>query len=88
MKAALDVAYYDVQITRGQSSRPLYVTAAGIEIEAAAERVKAMHGSYRIPTMLRRVHLLAEGGKDTHLRRDPRATSFGPDTTRPIQGRV
>lgn len=76
------------QITRGQSSRSLYITAAGIEIEAAAERVKAMHGSHRIPTIVRRVHLLAERDKDTHLRRNPRATSFGPGTTRPIQGHV
>jgi deoxyribonuclease V len=56
-------AEHALQLTRGQSSRPLYVTAAGIEIEAAAERVKAMHGLYRIPTMVRRVHLLAERGR-------------------------
>jgi deoxyribonuclease V len=43
------------EVCRGESHRPLYVTAAGIDIEEAARNVQAMHGPFRIPTLLRRV---------------------------------
>ncbi len=42
-------------IVRGSSKKPLYVTAAGMDQTIAAEYVKAMHGHYRIPTMLKLV---------------------------------
>lgn len=50
-----------VEIVRGDSERPLFVTAIGIAAAAAAELVRTMHGEYRIPTMLRRVDALARG---------------------------
>jgi deoxyribonuclease V len=31
------------------------VTAAGIDVEEAARHVAAMHGNYRVPTLLKRV---------------------------------
>jgi deoxyribonuclease V len=43
------------RILRGSSRRPLFITAAGIDPITAAERVKHMHGSHRIPTLLKRV---------------------------------
>jgi deoxyribonuclease V len=46
------------EVTRGTSKRPLFVTAAGMEPEAAAEFVRSMHGKYRIPTLLARVDYL------------------------------
>ena len=52
-----------IQITRGQSSRPLFITAAGLAKEAAATCIRTMHGANRIPTLLRRAHLLAETAK-------------------------
>jgi deoxyribonuclease V len=50
-----------VEITRGASGTPLYITAAGIPLEQAASNIKSMHGSFRIPTLLRRVDQLCRG---------------------------
>ncbi len=41
------------QLTRGKSKKPLYVTAIGMEQSLAKERVKAMHGNFRLPTLLK-----------------------------------
>lgn len=49
-----------VAISRA-GTRPLYVTAVGVDPEVAAAHVRAMHGPYRIPTLLRRVDQLARG---------------------------
>jgi deoxyribonuclease V len=46
-------------VYRGKSRRPLYVTAAGVEIAKAAALVSSMHGKHRIPTLLQRVDRLA-----------------------------
>ena len=40
-------------ITRGQSAKPLFVSAAGIELDRAAEHVKSMHGEHRVPTLIK-----------------------------------
>lgn len=48
-----------IEVLRGQSKRPLYVTAAGTDPGAAAAAVRAMHGDHRVPTLLRRVDRLA-----------------------------
>src|SRR5262245_59291816 len=42
-------------VLRGDSQRPLFVTAAGIDVELAAEHIRAMHGEFRLPTLLKRV---------------------------------
>jgi deoxyribonuclease V len=48
-----------VEITRGESAtRPLFVTAAGLDVAAAARAVQSMHGPYRVPTLLRQVDRL------------------------------
>jgi deoxyribonuclease V len=44
---------------RGNSRRPLYVTAAGLDVAAAAALVSGMHGLNRIPTLLQRADCLA-----------------------------
>lgn len=49
-----------VEVLRGQSSRPLFVTATGSATEAAAA-IRAMHGPHRIPTLLKWVDQLARG---------------------------
>lgn len=49
------------EVYRGDSSRPLFVTSIGIAKEEAAEKVAAMHGKYRMPTMLKAVDSLARG---------------------------
>jgi deoxyribonuclease V len=48
-----------VEVLRGSSGRPLYVTAAGIDSGQAASLVRLMHGPHRVPTLLRHVDLLA-----------------------------
>jgi deoxyribonuclease V len=45
-------------IRRGTSVRPLYVSAAGMDLDEAAERVVQMHGKFRIPTLLKKVDRL------------------------------
>lgn len=47
------------EVLRGQSQRPLFVTAAGVDLDVAAKRVRQMHGSGRLPTLIKRADLLA-----------------------------
>ncbi len=51
-----------IEVIRGRSRRPLYITAAGIDSREAAHRIRGMHGPYRIPTLLKRVDFLARKG--------------------------
>ncbi|MGZ5968034.1 MAG: endonuclease V [Polyangiales bacterium] len=44
-----------VAVTRGESSKPLFVSAIGMDLRDAAARVREMHGPYRTPTLLRLV---------------------------------
>lgn len=49
------------EVRRGDSDRPLYVTAIGIDVAEAARQVAEMHGEFRIPTLLKRADSLARG---------------------------
>jgi deoxyribonuclease V len=44
---------YVREVYRGKSARPLYVTAIGMNVEEAANSIKAMHGQSRIPDLLK-----------------------------------
>ena len=46
------------EVMRGSSRRPIFITAAGMQPEQAAENVRSMHGPYRIPSLLSRVDFL------------------------------
>jgi deoxyribonuclease V len=46
-------------VTRGRSLTPLYVTAAGMDVTEAASHIRTMHGSHRMPTMLKRTDQLS-----------------------------
>jgi deoxyribonuclease V len=48
-----------VEIHRGSSTRPLFVTAVGVEPDVAADYIRRMHGNSRIPTLLKRVDTLS-----------------------------
>jgi len=48
-------------VWRGASSKPLYVTSAGMDVVEAARRVTAMPGPFRLPAMLKRVDQLCRG---------------------------
>ena len=51
----------EFMVHRGASTRPLYVTCAGMDIDAAKGQVLRMHGKHRIPTLLRTVDQLCRG---------------------------
>jgi deoxyribonuclease V len=53
---------WSAPILRGTSQRPLYVTAAGIEQQRAAEFISRMHGDHRMPTILAAVDRAARDG--------------------------
>lgn len=48
-------------VRRGGSLHPLWVDAAGLELDEAEAAVRSMHGAFRLPTLLRRVDQLARG---------------------------
>ncbi len=50
-----------LEVTRGRSRLPLFVTAVGVPIAEAASDIRRMHGPFRIPTMLRRADALSRG---------------------------
>lgn len=43
---------YVAEVLRGDSQKPLYVTAVGLPLQDCAEDVRRMHGKYRMPTLL------------------------------------
>jgi len=47
-------------VVRGQSSKPLFITALGMDLDAAADHVKNMHGDYRLPTLLKELDRLTK----------------------------
>ena len=51
-----------VPVYRGESTRPLWVTADGMEVERAARRIEGMAGAFRMPTLLKRVDRIAREG--------------------------
>ncbi|MFL5356840.1 endonuclease V [Archangium sp.] len=57
-KTAFHSSGLAVPVLRGQSQRPLFVTAVGMDAREAAEHVRRMHGASRIPTLLGRVDRL------------------------------
>lgn len=52
-------------VLRGESRNPLYVTSAGMDVNEAALRVQGMHGSHRVPTLLKRVDQLCRSWQET-----------------------
>jgi deoxyribonuclease V len=61
-KTAFRTATHAVPVLRGEnSSRPLFVTAAGMPRHDAADLVRHMAGHHRLPDALRRADALARG---------------------------
>lgn len=46
-------------VKRGGSENPLFVSSAGVSLDQAVAWVVAMHGPYRIPTLLKQVDQLS-----------------------------
>lgn len=40
------------ELLRGESKKPLFISAIGIDLELAYNHIKSMHGIYRMPTLL------------------------------------
>lgn len=51
-------------VWRGTSTRPIYVSTAGMDLNEAAARIVDLHGELRIPTLLKRVDRLCRGHLD------------------------
>ena len=47
-----------IELLRGESKSPLFISSAGIDLEKAAEFVSQMHGEFRNPTLLKKVDRL------------------------------
>ena len=77
-KSAFRTATHATAVLRGTSTRPLYVTAAGIPRADAAGLVRCMAGAHRIPDALRRADTLARTG------RPPASTAGRPPGTGPV----
>ncbi len=60
-KTAYGDAGFASPVLRGGSKNPLFVTAIGMDKDEAAQRVRSMHGGFRIPSLLTWVDRLAAG---------------------------
>jgi len=50
-----------IPVFRGESTKPLYVTAIGTDLQQAADHIKSMHGDYRLPVVLKELdHITKE----------------------------
>jgi len=64
-KTFFATATHAMPVLRGNATRPLYVTAAGMPAAEAAELIRQMSGRFRLPDALREVDALARGRKAT-----------------------
>jgi deoxyribonuclease V len=64
-KTSFATATNAIEVFRGQSSRPLWVTAIGTNEFDAAKLVRSMHGNHRIPTILTLVDRLRKSSSKT-----------------------
>ena len=82
-KTAFRAATHAVAVRRGTSTRPLYVTAAGLPLHEAARLVAAMAGPNRLPDALRRVDALARGAPPAQ-QVEWNSPPTGTESTRPL----
>ncbi|WP_299211795.1 endonuclease V [uncultured Aquimarina sp.] len=43
---------YVQEVIRGESIKPLYITAVGLDLDEAKNHIQMMHGEYRMPILL------------------------------------
>jgi deoxyribonuclease V len=58
-KTAFHGGAFAASVLRGTSQKPLFITARGIKLDWAAALVRQMHGSHRLPTLVKDVDTLA-----------------------------
>lgn len=49
-----------IEVFRGESKKPLYISSIGINLEEVAEKIKNMKGEYRIPTILKQLDIITK----------------------------
>lgn len=49
-----------VNVNRGESQKPLYVSAVGYDVNKAATNIKHMQGKYRMPDILKTLDQLTK----------------------------
>ena len=55
-----------VEIFRGKSLKPLYITSIGIDAEIAAQYIKSMSGNYRIPYLIKLADKISKNSADSY----------------------
>ncbi|WP_312766070.1 endonuclease V [Epilithonimonas sp.] len=53
------------QIKRGESNNPLYISAIGIDLSTAAQKIRDMHGAFRIPNILKTLDQITKSENDS-----------------------
>lgn len=46
------------EVLRGESKTPLFLTSIGIDVDGIKPKIEQMHGSYRIPSLLKKLDQL------------------------------
>ncbi|QPH40847.1 endonuclease V [Pedobacter endophyticus] len=49
-----------IEIVRGASIKPLYISAIGMELKTAAELIKNMKGDFRMPSLLKQLDTITK----------------------------
>lgn len=49
------LVHHKRELLRGDSSRPLFITAMGMDVDVATECIRKMYGNYRIPELLKKL---------------------------------
>jgi deoxyribonuclease V len=52
-----------IEILRGKSKKPLYITAVGVDLISASKYIQCMHGDNRIPTLLKKVDQISRNAE-------------------------
>jgi deoxyinosine 3'endonuclease (endonuclease V) len=60
-KNPMKLAIHHTPVLRGSSGKPLFISALGMELNEASERVKSMHGPFRLPTLVKLADQAAKG---------------------------
>ncbi|MEM9594706.1 MAG: endonuclease V [Acidobacteriota bacterium] len=60
-------AYPSAKVYRGENKRPLFISAAGMNLEEARDAVESMAGVFRMPMILKRVDQLCRGVVEPRL---------------------
>lgn len=54
-------------VVRGLSKRPLFITAIGVDLDMAARLISGMHGSSRLPTLIKHADKMARSALGSPL---------------------